>query len=227
MCINNVCVCLPDYQGDPYIGCRPECVMNTDCKKTQACIKQRCTDPCPNICGQNALCSTVNHIPICTCPTGMTGSAFISCSPPQGILYFSYWLISFNKFKNIHIKYIFLVSVVSKDPCNRSPCGSNSQCRNVNDQAVCSCVPGFLGSPPNCRPECILSSDCPLNQACSNQKCRDPCLGSCGINALCHVVNHNPICSCMEDLTGDPFTLCTPIRKYWNPTSNVNPFQLI
>lgn len=94
------------------------------------------------------------------------------------------------------------------------PCGPNSQCRNRNGQAVCTCVPGFLGSPPNCRPECILSSDCLLNQACSNQKCIDPCPGTCGINAICRVVNHNPICSCKEDLTGDPFTLCRPLREY-------------
>nr|1OIG_A Chain A, Dumpy, isoform Y len=24
------------------------------------------------------------------------------------------------------------------------------------------------------RPECVLNSDCPSNQACVNQKCRDP-----------------------------------------------------
>lgn len=98
--------------------------------------------------------------------------------------------------------------------CNERPCGPNSQCRNINGQAVCSCVPGYLGSPPNCRPECILSSDCLLNLACSNQKCIDPCPGTCGINAICRVVNHNAFCSCMEDLTGDPFTLCSPLREY-------------
>lgn len=99
------------------------------------------------------------------------------------------------------------------DPCNPSPCGPNSQCRQNNMQAVCSCVSGYIGAPPTCRPECVLSSDCPLNEACTNQRCRDPCPGSCGINAVCAVVNHNPVCSCRDRMTGDPFTTCYPMRK--------------
>lgn len=108
------------------------------------------------------------------------------------------------------------VAPVKRNPCNPSPCGPNSQCREVNGQSVCSCVVGYLGSPPTCRPECVISSECPLNQACSNQKCVDPCAGTCGINALCQVVNHNPICSCRTLQTGDPFIRCLPIRKIFN-----------
>lgn len=99
-------------------------------------------------------------------------------------------------------------------PCEPSPCGPNSRCQTINSQAVCSCVPGFLGQPPTCRPECSINSDCPLNQACINQKCADPCTGSCGVSARCQVVNHNPICSCPSVFTGDPFTRCFPIRKH-------------
>lgn len=98
-------------------------------------------------------------------------------------------------------------------PCNPSPCGPNSQCRVINGQAVCSCVQGFIGSPPACRPECVVNSDCGQNEACSNQKCRDPCPGTCGVGARCQVVNHNPICSCPDRFTGDPFIRCSPIRK--------------
>lgn len=46
------------------------------------------------------------------------------------------------------------------------------------------------------------------------QKCQDPCPGSCGVNAYCNVYNHNPICSCIDGYTGDPFTSC-----YIKPTS--------
>lgn len=102
---------------------------------------------------------------------------------------------------------------ITVNPCNPSPCGPQSLCRVVNSQAVCSCVPGFLGTPPNCRPECISSSECQLNRACVNQKCINPCVGTCGIKAECQVVNHNPICSCPSKFTGDPFALCTPISK--------------
>lgn len=78
---------------------------------------------------------------------------------------------------------------------------------------MCSCVPGFTGSPPTCRPECVTSPECSLNQACVNQKCIDPCPGTCGIGAKCQVVNHNPICSCPPQYTGDPFVRCQIIRK--------------
>lgn len=98
-----------------------------------------------------------------------------------------------------------------KDPCTSSPCGPNSQCRNIEDHAVCSCLQGYLGSPPSCRPECVVSSECPPTRACVNKKCTDPCLGSCGLNARCEVINHSPICSCLPGQTGDPFRSCYDI----------------
>lgn len=101
------------------------------------------------------------------------------------------------------------------DPCVPSPCGPNSQCRNVNGQGVCSCLPNYIGSPPGCRPECVVSSECPQNRACVNQKCVDPCPGTCGLNARCEVINHSPICSCQVGFTGDPFTRCNPIPRKW------------
>lgn len=59
----------------------------------------------------------------------------------------------------------------------------------------------------------MVNSDCVLSKACSNQKCRDPCPGTCGIGAKCHVVNHNPICSCPPGFTGNAFVQCNQIRK--------------
>lgn len=94
------------------------------------------------------------------------------------------------------------------DPCIPSPCGSNSHCRSIGNRVVCSCVANYIGSPPNCRPECVVSSECSHDKTCINQKCRDPCPGTCGINARCQVVNHNPICSCNNGYTGDPFSRC-------------------
>lgn len=105
--------------------------------------------------------------------------------------------------------------MVQAQPCSPSPCGPNSQCRPINNQAVCSCLPTFIGTPPSCRPECTISAECPLNEACNNHKCINPCLGSCGIGAKCEVVNHNPICSCPPQYTGDPFARCSPIGKYY------------
>ena len=112
--------------------------------------------------------------------------------------------------------FLFFSSAVKQkpgDPCVPSPCGSNSQCRNVNGQAVCSCLPAYIGTPPGCRPECVVSSECVQNRACMNQKCVDPCPGTCGLNARCEVINHSPICSCQVGFTGDPFTRCFAIPR--------------
>lgn len=197
-CYDGTCTCLPEYQGDPYTGCRPECTLSSDCPRDKACIRNKCVDPCPGTCGTNAICEVINHVPMCKCPPGTRGNAFIECRTYQEVVL---------------------------NPCSPSPCGPNSQCREINGQAVCSCVPGYQGSPPNCRPECTINQDCPQNQACLNQKCRDPCPGTCGIGAKCVVVNHNPICSCPPRYTGDPFVRCNPIIEPppRQPDTPINP----
>lgn len=95
--------------------------------------------------------------------------------------------------------------------CQPSPCGPNSQCREMNGQAVCSCLPEYQGSPPVCRPECVVSSECAASKACINRKCADPCPGPCGLNTKCQTIHHSPICTCGPGYTGDPFSRCYPI----------------
>lgn len=97
---------------------------------------------------------------------------------------------------------------VYRDPCYPSPCGLYSECRNINGAPSCSCLQNYYGSPPNCRPECTINSECSSNQACFREKCIDPCPGSCGYNTRCEVINHTPICSCLANYIGDPFTNC-------------------
>jgi hypothetical protein len=97
------------------------------------------------------------------------------------------------------------------NPCIPSPCGPNSQCKQIGSQAACSCKPNYIGQPPNCRPECTINAECPSNLACINERCKDPCYGSCGQNALCSVVNHNAICSCLNGYEGDPTVQCNLI----------------
>lgn len=98
--------------------------------------------------------------------------------------------------------------VLQREPCVPSPCGPNSICKISNGQAVCTCQSEFIGIPPSCRPECIVSSECSQQQACIRQKCRNPCEGVCGQNAECKVINHSPICTCRLSYTGDPFSRC-------------------
>lgn len=86
-CNNGECTCLLEFHGDPYSGCRPECVLNSDCPRDKACLNSKCKDPCPGTCGSNAVCEVLNHIPMCRCPDGMNGNAFIECRQMQSILY--------------------------------------------------------------------------------------------------------------------------------------------
>jgi len=73
------CTCLTEYYGNPYEGCRPECVLNTDCASNKACSNYKCKNPCPGTCGQNAECQVVNHLPMCSCYQGYTGDPFRYC----------------------------------------------------------------------------------------------------------------------------------------------------
>lgn len=98
------------------------------------------------------------------------------------------------------------------NPCVPSPCGPNSECRVIGEQAACSCLPNFIGRVPNCRPECTSDSECSSNLACLNQKCKDPCPGACGTNALCTTVNHRAVCSCQIGYSGNPAIRCDIIE---------------
>lgn len=202
---NNVgsCTCLPEYFGDPYTGCRPECLMSTDCPHNEACFNMKCKDPCPGSCGVNAECSVINHNPQCYCRNEYTGNALTFCRKvePSKI------------FLNPHESHYPNLSFTSveeprRNPCTPSPCGPYSICRVQNDRPVCSCDVGYIGGPPACRPECLISAECSMDKACKNQKCIDPCLGTCGYNAHCKVIMHNPICSCPSGYIGDPFSRC-------------------
>lgn len=98
----------------------------------------------------------------------------------------------------------------NRDPCVPSPCGANSICRAIGTTPSCSCQPNYMGSPPNCRPECTINQECTSIKACMRERCMDPCPGSCGFNAECVVINHTPVCTCREGFTGDPFSECRP-----------------
>lgn len=170
-----VCECIPGYTGNPYErGCYPECSINSDCPLTRACSNYKCVDPClGDVCGYNAKCSAINHVPICSCPDKMIGDPFVACRAAPEIV----------------------------DPCYPSPCAQNGICRNVNGRASCQ------------YPECVQNEDCHRSRACFNQKCGDPCIEACGINALCNVVNHKAVCSCPRGFMGSPFSQCSKIEQ--------------
>lgn len=106
--------------------------------------------------------------------------------------------------------YLITEPPIPRSPCSPSPCAENSLCTEQNGLARCTCIPPYIGNPyaGGCRPECIINSDCPSNLACITQHCRNPCQGLCGTNAECTVVNHVPVCTCLQNYEGDPFTSC-------------------
>jgi len=101
--------------------------------------------PCPGLCGVNAQCRVINHIATCTCNEGYEGDPFTSCRlRPKPI-----------------------EPVIADDPCDPNPCGPNSlPPRDIGGRCQCNCMPEMIGSPPNCRPECVINSDCPSDKAC-------------------------------------------------------------
>ena len=53
---------------------------------------------------------------------------------------------------------------------------------------------------------CQANPECPNDKACFNTKCVNPC--NCGINALCDVIDHVPLCYCPPGYSGDPKVEC-------------------
>lgn len=107
------CACLPEYFGDPYTGCRPECVTNSDCSRDHACINNKCKDPCPGACGLNADCRVVNHAPTCVCLPGYEGNPTLSCRPvfSKLISYFHFMYLLFQFYLLYLISYMYFLYI--------------------------------------------------------------------------------------------------------------------
>lgn len=83
-----ICSCPPGYVGDPFRHCfiepvapKPECVSDSECSPTTACINQRCQNPCAdrNPCSGHAECRVAQHHPTCYCPPGWAGDPQVQC----------------------------------------------------------------------------------------------------------------------------------------------------
>ena len=123
---------------------------------------------------------------------------------------------------------------IPPNPCIPPPCGPNSVCQVVSNQAQCGCQANMIGIAPNCRPECVLGSDCPSSQTCINNRCVDPCIGTCAPNAECRVINHSPVCNCLTGYSGNGFDACQPIPAvgmlivyYYNYYTRLADFALL
>ena len=103
---------------------------------------------------------------------------------------------------------------VQKDENCRAYCGSNTvhhKSKNKASLCTCECKPNYFGNPNlGCQPGCVLNSDCPVELACLNYQCQDPCPGVCGHNSICIVTNQRPSCYCKQGYGGNPFEGCSP-----------------
>lgn len=79
--IYHECICPDGTYGNPYTLCRPECVIDSGCPRNKACKRERCYDPCTDVCGANAECSVIMHRPMCTCPSTLAGDPYTACNP--------------------------------------------------------------------------------------------------------------------------------------------------
>ena len=57
-----------------------ECLKNSDCPLTKACVAESCVDPClTTSCGQRAECRVEQHQSRCYCPVGLQGNPLVQC----------------------------------------------------------------------------------------------------------------------------------------------------
>lgn len=113
-------------------NCRPECTGNSECPNHFSCINQRCQDPCPGSCGENAECKILNHNVVCTCFYGYEGDPTYGCSlipltcKSQHILFNNKLINSFAQ------NLATLNTPIVYSPCDPFPCGQNAECRENN-----------------------------------------------------------------------------------------------
>ncbi|XP_054257014.1 uncharacterized protein LOC128982006 isoform X4 [Macrosteles quadrilineatus] len=108
------------------------------------------------------------------------------------------------------------------DPCD-GVCGMNTICLVLEGAPVCSCKADYEGDPfTECKPvnaECTDDSMCTTDKTCIGHKCVDPCLDYCGLNTVCRVVNHRPVCACLK---GFFLTLDKGCNPKWIPECQTN-----
>lgn len=204
------CRCPFQTSGDPFKECiQLECEVGNDCASDEACINQKCVNPCTlqNVCGQNTNCSAVNHQAYCSCLPEHYGDPLQGC----------------------------LMVVLCND---NTLCPASSKCSNGICTPLCSsnrdCHANQVCLEGACQGSCQSDGDCPSFQICQNnicqeqskckedtdcasdEVCRDNRYGQlecqhvcknlvlCGRNAECSASDHQPICKCKEGFFGDP-----------------------
>ncbi len=60
--------------------------------------------------------------------------------------------------------------------------------------------------------ECLINEECPLDKACRDKECVNPCdFKHCGPRAICSVEFHIAVCTCPTELQGNPEKACVEV----------------
>ena len=191
-----LCECPIGYTGSAYEECKiidddkPDCKYDADCPIFEACIDEKCRDPCAdNPCGVNAECRAITHHAICSCPSGYKGDGLDTCSP-----------LECQKDSDCSDNSVCLNSRCVEACLLSRPCGSSAQCIASDHSTECKCLSGYTGDPyVFCTAVgCTSDNSCPSSHACLNGKCVDSCKinNPCDRTQTCEIVNHRPLCSC-------------------------------
>ncbi|OQV25204.1 Fibrillin-1 [Hypsibius exemplaris] len=163
VCQGMQCVCAMGFQGTP-----PNCIDVNECVENPCAANAQCFNlpgsyrcQCPNNlraknpfnrqdacigaceakqCGRGAIC--MERQPgnaVCQCPAGFSGIPELECLPVE---------------------------------CPQNPeqvCGRNSQCRIDEGSRICTCLPGFRGSPPDVI--CVEIDECAQHPCAAGAIC--------------------------------------------------------
>ncbi|KAK3931322.1 Fibrillin-1, partial [Frankliniella fusca] len=179
-----LCSCQEGTVGDPFLepGCvKPsECLRNSDCGDTLACVQGRCTDPCTAgvRCGPNAVCNVFDHVPSCSCPAGNLGDPN---DPSVGC--FRVECLTSDDCPSDRLCH--LESYKCMNPCDHVNCGRGT-CKAQKHQGVCTCFPGYVFEDGRCQDI----------DECQNSPCHS--------TAVCQNSPGSFACVCADGLVGDP-----------------------
>lgn len=191
-----------------------ECTGDVDCPNEKACANRVCVDVCSirGVCGENALCQPLKHKPTCSCPQCYIGDPHKFCSVDPDPKCRSVPPLETEPRECLNSSDCSDKLACSNnkciDPCllKTTQCDKYKKCDVRNHQPVCVCKSGFIVNELgelSCAPdkiECHSDSECASNLACIQGRCQSPCsLSLCPANKTCAVLNHLPVCLCIED----------------------------
>lgn len=226
------CVCQENFEGNAYDlqkGCNaPLCFENSDCKQDEICVLhpqgyRDCESVCKDFqCGINSVCRGNAHNAFCECRPNFLGDPY---DQKQGCQPIHLSCIEDNNCADFQSCRRVLTGLKNcTDVCDNIHCGLNAHCIGRAHQAVCECLPGFIGDATR---QCLIPSQhlCQRDEECSHDKkcvltnenikdCVDICFNHlCGEGAYCVAKNHRPHCECLSGFTriaGDSNGACAP-----------------